>query len=48
MAISPRKTWKELELGALAELELEGTFRGLCNSVLLSLCRTLLKSNLDR
>lgn len=43
MAVSTRETLKELELETLAELELEETFRGLCNSVPLSLCRTLLK-----
>ena len=43
MPVSSRETLKELELGAFAELELEGTFRGLCNSEPLSLCRTLLK-----
>lgn len=43
MAVSTGETLKELKWKALAELELEETFRGLCNSVLLSLCRTLLK-----
>ena len=43
MAVSVREALKELELEALAELRAGRNLRGLCNSVPLSICRTLLK-----
>lgn len=43
MAVSVREALKELELEALAELRAGRNLRGLCNSVALSICRTLLK-----
>lgn len=43
MAVSIREALKELELKALAELRAGRNLRGLCNSVPLSICRTLLK-----